>query len=191
MIDTIRSFVAVLLVGAVRGELAAAIERLRPVSRDVAWVNPGNIHLTVKFLGNVARDRIDPIVAALTGALGEAGAFDATIRGLGAFPSLARPRVIWAGVTEGAGAMVEAARRVDEALAAVGFPREARPFSPHATLGRVRRPGANPTLASALRAEESSEFGRIHVAGVRLMRSELSPRGAHYTELATVALGLS
>ena len=131
MIDTIRSFVAVLLEGAVRGELAAAIERLRPVSRDVAWVNPGNIHLTVKFLGNVDRDRLDPIVAALTGALGEAGAFDATIRGLGAFPSLARPRVIWAGVTEGAGAMVEAARRVDEALAAVGFPREARPFSPH------------------------------------------------------------
>jgi 2'-5' RNA ligase len=180
--------VAILLEAAVRGELEAAIGRLRPLSRDVAWVDPGNIHLTIKFLGNVARDRIDPIVAALTGAVGGAGVFDATIRGLSAFPSLARPRVIWAGVTEGAGAMVEAARRVDEALAAVGVPPEARPFSPHATLGRVRRPGANPTLASALRAEEAREFGRIQVADVRLMRSELSPRGAHYTELATVAL---
>jgi 2'-5' RNA ligase len=180
--------VAILLEDAVRDEIAAAIERLQPASRDVAWVNAGSIHLTVKFLGNVTRERIDPIVAALAGAVGGVGVFDATIRGLGAFPSLARPRVIWAGVTEGAGAMVEAARRVDEALATVGVPREARPFSPHATLGRVRRPGANPTLASALRAEEVCEFGRIHVSGIRLMRSELSPRGAQYTELATVAL---
>jgi len=180
--------VAILLEDAVRGELAAAIERLRPVSRDVGWVNPGNLHLTVKFLGNVVQDRIDAIVSALTGAVEGLGAFDAAIRGLGAFPSLTRPRVIWAGVAEGAGAMVEVARRVDEALVAVGFAREARPFSPHTTLGRVRRPGPNPALASALRAQEASEFGRIHVGGVRLMRSELSPRGARYTELATAVL---
>ena len=171
-----------------RGELAAAIERLRPTSRDVAWVSPGNLHLTVKFLGNVAPERIDAVVAVLTDAVAGLGVFDAAIRGLGAFPSLARPRVIWAGVTVGTGAMVEVARRVDEALAAVGFSREARPFSPHVTLGRVRRPGPNSTLANALRAEEAREFGQIRVGGVRLMRSELSPHGARYSELAAAAL---
>src|SRR5207245_380154 len=87
-IDTIRSFVAILLEDALRAELAEAIERLRPVARDVAWVNPGNIHLTVKFLGNVAQDRSDAIVAALTSAVGALAAFDATIHGVRAFPSL-------------------------------------------------------------------------------------------------------
>ena len=179
---------AILLEDALRAELAAAIERLRPVTRDVAWVNPGNIHLTVKFLGNVAQDRSDALVAALTSAVGDVAAFDATIHGVGAFPSLTRPRVIWAGATDGADAMVEVARRVDEALAPIGFPREERPFSPHATLGRVRRPGSNPALTDALRAQEARDFGRMHVASLRLMRSELSPRGARYTELAIVAL---
>jgi len=158
------------------------------LSGDVAWVKPGNLHLTVKFLGDVAQDRIGAVVTALDAAALGLPVFDAALRGLGAFPSITRPRVIWAGMTEGAGAMVELAGRVEEALAAVGFARDARPFSPHVTLGRVRRPGPNGALASALRAADAHEFGGIRVAGVRLIRSELSPGGARYTELAAARL---
>jgi len=159
------------------------------VARDVAWVVPGNLHLTMKFLGEVAEGRIGAIVSALTGAVSDVNAFDANCAGLGAFPSLTRPRVIWAGVTAGTGAMVDLAGRVDAALAGLGFARDERPFSPHITLGRARQPGRNPTLAKALRGAAGCEFGRMRVAGASLMRSELSPRGARYTELATVSLG--
>ena len=134
-------------------------------------------------------ERVGAIVAALAPSGADLHPFEAQIRGLGAFPSVARPRVIWAGVLDGAPEMIELARRVDTALAALGFAREERPFSPHVTLGRVRRPGRDPTLGEALTGGSAREFGRIRVPGAFLMRSELSPRGARYTELASVPLG--
>ena len=159
------------------------------MARDVAWVAPGNLHLTLKFLGTVPETRIDAIVDALTQSGLDLRPFEARIRGLGAFPSGTRPRVIWAGVTDGANEMVELARRVDAALAELGFAREERPFSPHVTLGRVRRPGRDPALTEALGLATVREFGRMRVPGAALMRSELGPRGARYTELAKMTLG--
>jgi RNA 2',3'-cyclic 3'-phosphodiesterase len=152
-------------------------------------VATGNLHLTVKFLGAVAEDRIEAVAGALTGAVAGVGAFDAQVEGLGAFPSTTRPRVVWAGVTAGAGTMADLAGRVDDALAALGFEREARPFSPHITLGRVRQPGRVLALTEALRGAAGCGFGRLRVARVSLMRSELSSRGARYTELAAASLG--
>ncbi len=165
------------------------IERLRPAARDVAWVASSNLHLTLKFLGAVPKTQIDAIVGALTEAGLDASPFEARVRGLGAFPSAGRPRVVWAGVTDGAPEMIEFARRVDVALAALGFAREERPFSPHVTLGRVRRPGPNPALTDALGSATAREFGLIRVPSASLMQSELGPRGARYTELAKMRLG--
>jgi 2'-5' RNA ligase len=137
----------------------------------------------------VPKTRIDAIVGALTEAGLDASSFEARIRGLGAFPSAGRPRVVWAGVTDGASEMIELARRVDVALAALGFAREERPFSPHVTVGRARRPGPNLALTDALGSATAREFGLIRVPSVSLMQSELGPRGARYTELAQVRLG--
>jgi len=173
----------------VRGALGEAIEHLRLAASDVAWVVPGNLHFTLKFLGAVPEARIEAIAGALSEAGRAASPFEARIRGLGAFPSAACPRVVWAGVTDGAAQMTELARRVDTALAALGFAREERPFSPHVTLGRARRPGRNPALADALERATAREFGRIPVPSASLMRSELGPRGARYTELVTARLG--
>jgi 2'-5' RNA ligase len=169
--------------------LGEVIERLRPAARDIAWVAPGNLHLTLKFLGAVPEEQIEAVAGALGQASLEASPFEARIRGLGAFPSARRPRVVWAGVAEGAADMIELARRVDLALAALGFPRDERPFSPHVTLGRVREAGRNPALTAALGSAATREFGQMRVPSASLMRSELSPRGARYTELATVRLG--
>jgi RNA 2',3'-cyclic 3'-phosphodiesterase len=173
----------------VRRELGEAIEQLRPVARDVAWVAPGNLHLTLKFLGAVPETQIDAVADALTEAGLGASPFEARIRGVGAFPSAGRPRVVWAGVTDGASQMTELARRVDVALALLGFARDERAFSSHVTLGRVRQPGRNAALTDALGRASTREFGRIRISSASLMRSQLGPLGARYTELATVRLG--
>jgi RNA 2',3'-cyclic 3'-phosphodiesterase len=214
----------VLLGTAVRSALAAQIERLRPISGGIGWVAAENLHLTLKFLGAVEADRLDAVRSALDDAAHGVRAFDFTVEGLGAFPSLTRPRVIWAGITcasahptcasahptgasahpsgasahptgpsahatgASAGVLTDLAERVERELTALGFPREARAFSPHITLGRVREPRPNPKLAAALDAARALLIGEVRVDRVCLMRSDLSPRGARYTELSSHAL---
>ena len=148
-----------------------------------------NVHLTLKFLGGVEAARLDAVAAALSTAVAPRGAFHLTLSGLGAFPCPARPRGVWAGVGEGAGAARELASRVDAALAPLGFPRESRPFSAHVTLGRLRTPRPDRRLGEAL-AASGGAFGGQRVTHVSLMRSQLSPGGARYTELAALPLAL-
>jgi 2'-5' RNA ligase len=171
----------------VRERLAVEVERLRPLARDVAWVARDNVHLTCKFLGGVEAARLDAITAALGAAAAGIEPFDLVVRGLGAFPSPTRPRVLWAGIGEGETEAARLAGRVDEALAGLGFPRDDRPFAGHVTLGRVREPKSNPGLAEGLRG--GIVYGSVRVDHVCLMRSELSPRGARYSELAAIPLG--
>ena len=114
--------------------------------------------------------------------------FAIDVGGLGAFPSATRARVLWAGVMAGDGPLVALAATVDTALASLGFPREARAFSPHITVGRVREPRRAEALATLLSASQTRPFGRVAVDAVTLMRSDLSPRGARYTPLARVPL---
>ena len=171
----------------IRARLAAEVERLRAVAGDVAWVARDSVHLTLKFLGAVEPARLDAVTAALAAVAAGAGPFDIGLRGLGGFPSPTRPRVLWAGLGEGVAAAAALARGVDGALAPLGFPREARVFSAHVTLGRVRTPRPNRPLAEALAS--GGDLGRQRVDRLVLMRSELSPRGARYTELVAVPLG--
>lgn len=145
---------------------------------------PDNFHLTVKFLGAVDTGRLPDVERALGEAVAEMSPFTLTLRGLGAFPSAARPRVIWAGTADGAAELAAVAARVERALSPLGFPTEDRPFSAHVTLGRVRTPRRNPRLAQALAASAGVELVRVPVERVSLMRSDLSPRGARYSELA-------
>ena len=145
-----------------------------------------NLHITLKFLGGVDETRLSEIGAALK-RWATVSAFDVAIRGLGAFPTVARPRVLWAGAP-GAAGFTRLAESVDRALVALGFPSEDRGFTPHVTLGRVREPRRNPTLAAALEAAADRPFGTLQVERVSLMRSDLSSKGARYTELTAVAL---
>jgi 2'-5' RNA ligase len=152
------------------------------------WVAPENFHLTVKFLGAVDTDRVAAVERALGEAVTGLAGFGLSLRGLGAFPSAARPRVIWAGVAHGGAELAAVAARVERTLSPLGFPAEDRPFSAHVTLGRVRTPRRNPKLAAALAASAEVELGRVAVARISLMRSDLSTRGARYSELAGHAL---
>jgi RNA 2',3'-cyclic 3'-phosphodiesterase len=183
--------VAILLPDALRAALATEIERLEPPARGVGWVVAENLHLTLKFLGGVEPEHLERVVAALQATAAAATPFELALRGLGAFPSPTRPRVIWAGAHRGGEAVAALAARVDDALGPLDFPREERPFSAHVTLGRLREPRRDPALAEALAAGAEKDFGRFRVEQMTLMRSDLSPRGARYTALAAWPLGRS
>lgn len=169
--------------------LAREVGRLQPVASNVAWVGADHLHVTLKFLGATDEDRLPAVREALARAAGTASAFTLALRGLGAFPTPSRPRVIWAGAAEGAGALAALAGTVDRELVALGVPPETRPFASHVTLGRVREPRRAPRLAEALATASERVFGTVTVDRLTLMRSDLSPRGARYTELAGFALG--
>jgi RNA 2',3'-cyclic 3'-phosphodiesterase len=168
--------------------LAETAAPLRALARGVAWVSAFNYHLTLKFLGDVEEGRAAEIAGALAQAVARAEPFDLALRGLGAFPTPTRPRVIWAGVSEGARALAAVADAVEDRLGPLGFPREARDFSAHVTLGRVREPRRDPALTEALARAANVELGSTRVDHVVLMRSRLSPHGAQYTALATLPL---
>jgi 2'-5' RNA ligase len=182
--------VAILLPEALRGALAAEIERLSRVARGVSWVATENLHLTLKFLGGVEPDHLEAVATTLGTVAAEDTAFDLALQGLGAFPTPTRLRVIWAGASSGAVEVAGLATRVEAALAPLGFAPEGRPFSAHITLGRVRQPRRDPVLAAAIAAGAAREFGGFRVDRLALMRSDLSPRGARYTLLGSWLLGL-
>jgi 2'-5' RNA ligase len=175
---------------ATRAAVATASGELRHHAGDlpVSWVAAENFHITLKFLGGVDEARIAVLGDALRGAVDGARAFDLEIVGLGAFPSATRFRVLWAGVAAGLEPLTAIASRVERAMATQGFAPEDRPFSPHVTLGRVREPRRAPALSEALTAGATRRFGHVAIESIALMRSDLSPRGARYTELARLPL---
>jgi 2'-5' RNA ligase len=182
----IRSFVAVLLDEGLRERVAAVVERLRPLVRAVAWVPPRNLHVTLQFLGGQSEERLQEAEAALAEAAAESAPVDVTFHGIGAFPGLERPRILWVGLAQGALDVRRLQARVAAALAARGFPREERPWHPHLTIGRVFderrwRREAGPELQSALARAAATTFGTMRIAEVALMRSDLSRAGARYT----------
>jgi 2'-5' RNA ligase len=165
------------------------IERLRPVAAGIAWVAADNLHVTLKFLGEVEDGRVDPVLEALRAAVAASEPFDLDVRGLGAFPSPGRPRVLWAGIDRGAQALAAVAGRVEAALTRLGFAPEGRPFAAHVTLGRVREPRRDPALAAALVAGARRDFGTVRADCITLVRSQLSPRGARHTVVQACAFG--
>jgi 2'-5' RNA ligase len=164
------------------------VARLQAGRSGVAWVAPENFHLTLKFLGHVDQPRLESVEAALATALGGRPRFELTCAGIGAFPTPGRPRVIWAGVRDGAEAARRLAEAVDQALTPLGFEPEGRAFSAHITLGRLRVPGRDSALTAALEGAGGRLFGITPIDRVALMRSDLSPRGARYTELTAFPL---
>jgi 2'-5' RNA ligase len=179
---TIRSFVCI----DVPPEVKAAIERLQTKLRhlpvEVSWTRPANVHLTLKFLGDVEEARLGRVGEALDEIAQTHAPFElATDRG-GVFPNADRPRVLWIGVRDERGLLRALVAQVEDALAQHGFAREARPFTAHLTIGRVRSERSARELARRFLAEEFPSY-RFLVTHLILMRSDLRPDGALYTPL--------
>lgn len=184
---TERLFVAVLLPAPVREALGNLIERGKSKGTDVRWTRKENLHITLKFLGDVKRRDIPAVNEALREAASRVGGFGAAIRGLGAFPSAGRPRVLWAGIDQGAGELQALAAEVEACLQPLGFPSEGS-FSGHVTLGRLRQPGPSPWFREWC-AQERMEPLPVRVDGFWLMKSTLTPSGPEYEPLAEFRLG--
>ena len=188
-----RAFVAVLLDEQTRRAVAAQIDRLRPLSKAVAWVPPHNLHLTLRFLGDQTEEQLVEVVPALEEAASGVPTFTLSLKGLGAFPGLDHPRTLWVGVSEGVQEVQRLQARVAEALERQGVPIEARAWQAHVTIGRVtderrsRREGM-PELRSAVMRGATAPFGSMSVASIALMRSDLYTSGARYTGIASVPL---
>lgn len=190
MKDRIRSFVAVELSAEIRSALGREIARLEAAGADVKWVEPGSLHLTLKFLGDVDRRAIPDVLRALGPAAAPVRPFDLEVSGVSFFPKPTKPRIVAAGIDpEGAEALEALALRVDEALAPLGFAREERAFKAHVTLGRARSPKGAGALADALLTSPGEPFGEQEVREVVLFMSELSRQGPTYTALGRARLG--
>ena len=188
-LETLRTFIAIPLSPLVVAKLADVQRALRRTCPEqaVSWVKPENIHLTLFFLGDILLERQSPIETALSVVARNVRPFTFSVKGAGAFPNLNRPRVIWVGLEEPTGQLALLHRAVNEAMASVGFQPEDRRFSPHLTLGRIRRRASREdaqTVGEALRQVEVGHLGDVTVKELIFFRSVLKSSGAEYTPLA-------
>lgn len=200
--DNVRSFIAIELPEEVKGELAriqTAIRRQmgsgasgQRAAESAKWVDPNGIHLTLKFLGWVPPSKIPAIEEGIRRATSKAKPFNLTLKDMGVFPGWSRPRVIWVGVEEvGSTFLGPLQEAIEEEMGRLGFAKEARAFTPHLTLARVREtaaPEERRAIGEAVRKTSRPKSEPFAVAEVSLMRSELSPRGARYSRLAAFSL---
>lgn len=180
----IRTFVAVESSAAVRQAAAGLIEKLRPSPADVKWVEPGNMHVTLKFLGDVDPREVHEVCETVARTAAQVAPFELQFRGAGAFPNLGRPGTVWLGAGDGSAAMDALQHAIDKALKKLGFPPEGRKFHAHLTLGRVRRGGQGlKELGDLVRQQAGFDAGRMTVHEVTVFSSQLTPEGPIYQAL--------
>ncbi len=177
-----RAFVAIFPPPQVREALLRAARR-QPVSGEVRWIPPPNIHLTLKFLGDVTDEQLGEIDAALGEVSWRHLPFEIVTSTFGAFPSSRKARILWAGVGEGSERLRALADDVCGSLEPLGFAREGRPYAPHVTLGRAR--GRPVTLGSA---QITARLPPFRADRMELVRSVLGEAGAAYSLIATYPL---
>ena len=189
----IRAFVAVELNAAAREAVGRVMSDLRAAAGDgVRWVRPEGIHLTLKFLGDIDVDSAPAISTALDRCAASVSPFSLTLEGVGAFPNLRRPRVIWVGLGGALEPLTVLQQSVERELEALGFARERRAFTPHLTLGRVRDGASRQQIRALSEAVAGASVGRdvdIPVRELSLMKSDLRPTGAVYTRLHAARVG--
>lgn len=191
MPTTVRLFLAINLDAAVRAAVYRDTEPLRAALESGAWVREALLHITLKFLGERPEQDVVKVREMVTAIAARHRALRFSLSGVGAFPNLARPRVVWIG-TQRAHGLCEIAREIDVGCEGLGVPRERRPFQAHLTLGRMRRElddGERAALAAASRVVRRPHD--VEIRSVDLMQSRLAARGPEYTVLARIPLAES
>jgi len=190
--EQIRSFIAIELPDDLKSELTRLEARLKSDKQPwVKWANPDSIHLTLKFLGNVAADRTGEITRAIENAVQGISPFHLEVKELGVFPNLRRVQVAWVGISGEVDKLSQLQKRIETNLTPLGFAPETRAFTPHLTLARLRDQAS---------LDERQRFGQliantkfdaaytIEVDAISLMRSQLTREGAIYSRISLVEL---
>lgn len=188
----LRAFLASELPPALQDSIYNATAGLRQALRDglIRWVPAHNVHLTLKFLGDVSPSSLDLIKQMLTTEAAQFPAFDVQVEGLGCYPNVRRPRVLWVGLTAPA-ELASLQRAIEAGAARLGYESEERDFSPHLTIGRVRQNASSTDLHKIRTALEECRVGLLgsaRVDAVHLFKSELRPEGSIYTRLFSAPL---
>jgi RNA 2',3'-cyclic 3'-phosphodiesterase len=184
---TFRTFICVEIPASLRKNIASLQDDLRAVGSQVSWTKADNIHLTLKFLGDVAEPDLPKICRASELAATGIEPFALTVAGTGCFPSAKNPRVLWVGFQVLPEPLTKLQSRLEEFLDRVGFPRENQRFRPHLTIGRVRS-NSSPFALSKKLEEHGFESQTFAVDRLVVMRSQLNPKGSIYTPLQIIPL---
>ena len=185
----IRSFLAIELPGPVLRKIGEIQGGLKSSRADVRWTNPETIHLTLKFFGNIEESRIDPIFKSIEEPIRNTPPFSLKVRGVGAFPHLKNPRVIWIGLVDEGKILTSLQKEIEAQLEKIGFQHEDRPFHPHLTLGRMKSNREKEDLVGRIEGHKEEELGNFQVERVILFKSDLKPSGPIYTPLKELKLG--
>ena len=188
MNQPIRCFVAIEIPEPIQKRLAQIQEKFRQQIQKASWVKPGNLHLTLKFLGDVDPVDLESIGAAIKSEGSCHSSFALHIGGVGAFPNLARPRVIWTGVKVGKEHVCNLAAGIDLALSRCGFPSDTKRFNPHLTIARVKGRMDLRPYALQYRQYDHINGAEMTVDTISLIQSQLHPQGAIYSTLQSYPL---
>jgi 2'-5' RNA ligase len=180
-----RLFIAVNFPKEIKRTLGDFIRSLSQVPSDLKWVGDENLHLTIQFLGNVPEERVPAVSTALQNSVAGIAPFKLTLEGVGAFPSIMRPRVLWVGISGETAPFIMLHRQVEREMTLLGFEPEKRRFSPHLTLARARSPyGFSDVIKKAQEIIGTGKvFGTARIDSIELMHSELQAKGARYSIL--------
>ena len=182
-----RTFIAIEIPSEIKSALAALQTELRRAGADVSWTIPENIHLTLKFVGEIDERRIVEVEKACVLSAAEFQPFALSLNGTGVFPNARQPRILWAGLSGEIGKVVEMNKRLDERLALIGFKREYKNFNPHLTIGRLK---SNKKTSELLALADAHQLPALSfsVTEIVLMKSELHPAGSKYSPIAKACL---
>ncbi|MEA3369610.1 MAG: RNA 2',3'-cyclic phosphodiesterase [Candidatus Ratteibacteria bacterium] len=182
-----RVFIAISLSEAISKKIEVIQDKLKKTKADVRWVKPANIHLTLKFLGNITPEQISGLKQGLEKIARKFQPFSIFIEEMGSFPSIDSPRVIWVGISRGKEILNKMNKAIEDDLAKIGFPREERAFHPHLTLGRCRSSKHRSQLAKQIKTE-SAFLGALAVDRISIYKSLLTSEGPVYSLLSDVVL---
>ena len=180
-----RVFIAIDLPRHICKRIADHIDGLRSALPDVraSWSREDSLHLTLKFLGDIPVTNVEPLSAAASIAASKVEPFEIAVEGCGAFPSEGKPRVLWIGIEDPSCQLALLNRELEDECANAGFPREPRPFHPHLTLARIRKPHDSRHLA-AVHKEMGFAPGVVRASELSVIRSELRSEGSRHTEIS-------
>jgi 2'-5' RNA ligase len=191
MSNTIRTFIAIELPEKIIYTIKKVQEEIKSYGLKIRWVRPENIHLTLKFLGDTKAADTENVARAVSESVTDYPPISLAVKGIGVFPGIKRPRVIWLGVSNQLDVLTTFQKTLDEKLEAIGFPKENRPFRGHLTLGRIKSKIDPKKLNDALK--EFTRFESEHFLADRIIlyKSDLKPNGPVYTKLIETYLTAS
>jgi 2'-5' RNA ligase len=188
---TLRAFIAVDLPENIQAALGLVQEQLRAYRFKTTWTRPENIHLTLKFLGDIQREQVEPIISVIEQAAKGCRPMTLRSQAVGFFPGVRQPRVLWTGISGQTEALAELQSKIDKGLAALEFPSDKKPFTGHLTLGRIKVGGNSELFIDIMKIFQNMTTDSFIVDSVNLYQSKLMPSGPMYTKLFSVGLGLA